>query len=94
MDAISMAIGWLRGCGPLHFTACKFDACPFGKAERERRCLTAQPDCCEQMAVQLADMLEAEAARNQRDAGNAARQAQTLARDLTYMAEQMRLHKA
>lgn len=94
MTAIDMAIRWLRGCGPLHFSACKFDECPFAKAERDRRCLEAQPDCCEQMAVQLADMLEGEAAKNQREANNAARQAQTLARDLTYMAEQLRLHRA
>lgn len=90
MTAIEMTIRWLRGCGPLHFSACKFDECPFAKAERERRCLEPQPDCCEQMASRLAGDLAAEAQTLETALAGRTRQAQTLARDLAILAERMK----
>lgn len=89
MNAIEMTIRWLRGCGPLHFGPCKFDECPLAKQERERRSTGSQPDCCEQMASRLAGDLAAEAQTLETALAGRTRQAQTLARDLTYLAERL-----
>ena len=90
MTAIEMTIRWLRGCGVLHFGACRFDKCPLAKQERERRALGPQPDCCEQMAARLAGDLEAEAQMLETALTGRTRQAQTLAGDLAYLAERLK----
>lgn len=90
MTAIEMTVKWLRGCGPLHFGPCRFDECPLAKQERERRGVAAQPDCCEQMAIRLAGELAAEAQTLETALAGRTRQAQTLARDLTYLAERLK----